>query len=507
MRRLALLAPLVVGACSVAHGGPITGAAGFDVTVSIPGHGAVGPTTPTLPVDLYASTETFEIDVRALGATGELDPTFEGFVRVSIHPGAVVSVAGEGATGRNVFVKAGVATSQVVTVTGSHGPTRIWVEDLGYTPAAASKPPACSNGRDDDGDGLVDFPGDPGCAFANDDSETGGTYATGLSTPIPFAAPTLADAQGRGASSPYVEEQVDLAAAAPANLVVTRITPDGFYVSDTNEQAGYGHLFAFSFSTPPGLRVCDRLESLSGTLSEFHGFTELGSPGFVAHPWDFRAPADGGDGPCQVPEPTVLDHVVLGVWQCSQQTGKFSSVADDAALERLESGLVRVTGLRLPKFFGPGHPASANGFEPDATHTNCDLNDDGKLDFTTAGSVEAACVARCDCVSECTEWTNYVANGAFRVLLTDGAEVQVNTSTIPSFDPPSHRGELVSSLTGTLRDFSGGSYNWTIEARCDDDLVLPCAAGDAACLESPPGPQSSQIACVDPRTQEDNAGN
>jgi hypothetical protein len=40
----------------------------------------------------------------------------------------------------------------------------------------ASAPLACSNGLDDDGDGLADFPGDPGCANAGDDSE----HETGL---------------------------------------------------------------------------------------------------------------------------------------------------------------------------------------------------------------------------------------------------------------------------------------------------------------------------------------
>ena len=33
--------------------------------------------------------------------------------------------------------------------------------------------PACSNGLDDDGDGLVDAPSDPGCTDANDASERG----------------------------------------------------------------------------------------------------------------------------------------------------------------------------------------------------------------------------------------------------------------------------------------------------------------------------------------------
>jgi hypothetical protein len=37
--------------------------------------------------------------------------------------------------------------------------------------------PACSNGLDDDGDGLIDYPADKGCADANDNSEIDGSVA------------------------------------------------------------------------------------------------------------------------------------------------------------------------------------------------------------------------------------------------------------------------------------------------------------------------------------------
>jgi hypothetical protein len=52
----------------------------------------------------------------------------------------------------------------------------IFVSDNGYSP-----PPRCSDGYDNDGDGLVDYPADPGCSSANDDSEldsgaAGGTF-------------------------------------------------------------------------------------------------------------------------------------------------------------------------------------------------------------------------------------------------------------------------------------------------------------------------------------------
>lgn len=44
------------------------------------------------------------------------------------------------------------------------------------SPSPSGRPPPqpqCSNGEDDDGDGLTDFPADPGCTDALDDDESG----------------------------------------------------------------------------------------------------------------------------------------------------------------------------------------------------------------------------------------------------------------------------------------------------------------------------------------------
>lgn len=37
---------------------------------------------------------------------------------------------------------------------------------------AGTTPPQCSDGLDNDGDGVTDFPGDPGCTDAQDNDET-----------------------------------------------------------------------------------------------------------------------------------------------------------------------------------------------------------------------------------------------------------------------------------------------------------------------------------------------
>lgn len=482
---------LLAAGCGVTRGGDLAGTAGFELRVTLADGAPLPDAAHPMPLDLGRTDEAFLVDVVARLPDGAIDDAFDGFVRLSLHPGSVLEVQGAGASGRNVYVSHGQALGQRVRVTGAHGPSRFWAEDVGYVPADPAKPPACSDGEDDDGDGIVDFPGDPGCAFANDDSEEGGTYATGLSPVLEYAQPTIADAQGRSSLTPYDEEQLDLRCDAPSAVVVTRISTDGFYVTDVRETGGYGSIFAFSFSAPPGLRVCDRLTTLSGTTHDFFGFTELNFPGYTVHPWVFAPVAQGGDGPCLVPEPTLLDELTLG---------------DDAAMERLESALVRVEGATVARYFGPKLVDMSASVKLAPDTSNCDLNQDGKIDFA-AGSPEAACNTLCESTRDCSEWTEYATRGDFIVGIGNGGRVKVNTGEVVGFDPAARRGGTLAALTGTLRNFTGGTFHWTLEARCGDDLVLPCPEGDAACLASPPAPVSSQVACVHPRTQVDNAGN
>jgi hypothetical protein len=467
------------------------------VEVRLPsGEPLPGPTDPPLPLPPALSELVF--DVEALRADGSVDTAFTGFVRISVEPGTVVDVVGALVNGRNILLEQGAARDQLVRIRNARGLTRIWAEDIGYLPADPSKPPACANGIDDDGDGRVDYPDDPGCAFANDDTEGGGTYAAGVSPPVRFALPRLADVQGVGAATPYPLEGVEVQAGDPAMLVVTRISSDGFYASDLTETRGYGHMFAFTFNTPGGLRVCDRIEALSGTASEFFGFTELTFPSFERHAWRFpTGPTKPNDGPCLVPEPNPI-------------AGNFAE--SDAELEPIESALVRVENVRVAAYFGP-EPA-AGGF--DSNRSNCDLDNNGRIDFDTPGSNEAACANKCAEVADCVEWTGYAARGNYRVVFPGSScasggghrpcTIQINTRTVSQFDPVAMRGQEIRSLTGTLRNFSGGSLNWTIETRCSADLICDSpAAGpaQAACDQGPALPVSSQIACVLPRTIHD----
>src|SRR5262249_51137346 len=151
-----------------------------------------------------------------------------------------------------------------VTIVAAFGQTRIWAQDIGYVPTDVSKVanPACADGADNDLDGLVDYPADPGCFSPNDDDETSGTGATGVSDVIYYARPRIADVRGAtttsGTGTPFPNEQVDIDTGYDLgsnvfkwDTVVTGLASDGFFATDlqnaTNDpEAGlqYGSVFA-----------------------------------------------------------------------------------------------------------------------------------------------------------------------------------------------------------------------------------------------------------------------
>ncbi|WP_156338633.1 hypothetical protein [Chondromyces crocatus] len=476
-RSALLLSALPCLSSCVTEGFSLDGASTFRVeVVRVNGEDPPSPDA-RLPANLGNVDETWEIVIEARDGRGQ--PTaFEGVVRLRAEPGAVQAVEGEGGMGRNLRVRGGRATA-TVRVTGVFGDSRIWAEDLGYLPAEDPTKAACSNGINDDPheDMLIDFPADPGCAYADDDTEEGGTFAAGVSPPVAYALPRISDIQGRGSETPYKFESMEVNSAPPQRIVVTRISSDGFYVTDLAEQdLGYNHLYAFNFSTPPGMRVCDRIEYLAGTVNEFFGGTQIAFPSYRVRP-----PARGED--CEVPEPAIIEPFMVG---------------NPVAMEKLESGLVRIEGFHITANFGKNRATVSKQFpgiyEFKADQSNCDLNEDGQVDFTSP--TEGRCSEQCTSSTECSEWTSYSARGNYKV--SNGAVmIQVNTSTVGGFDPTSHRGEVLDVVTGTLRNFSGGSLNWTVETRCSDDLA--CQA--TGCV---PAPKSSKEACVRLRTETEN---
>lgn len=487
MRTLAPIVGLALASACIVEPEATPGLQTFRVRVT-----AVDPAFPPaaeppsaeapLPANTGDSSVFLAVEITAIGESGE-SIDFDGHTRISVEPGAVVQVydADLQPTARNVRLRNGKATA-VVEVTAVYGETRLLVEDLGYEPAGPGETPACANGENDDPDEdvFVDFPADPGCAFANDDSEELGTFSVGTSPPLHFALPTLRQVQGAGPETPFPFEGIEVKTDAPQLLVVTRISKNGFYVTDVSDQElGHNHMYAFSFSPPPGLRVCDRITYLTGTLAEFFGLTEMNFPSYEAEPL-----FEGDEERCLVPEPVVLDAADLDPANIL--------VTSAEELEKQESGLVRIRDYQIAGKFGP-RLATGNRFEAD--RSNCDLNGDGRVDFLT--EAEASCSNVCAADPDCTEWTQYISRGSYKAH-RGGNMIMIQTDAAQGFNPVANRGAVLTAVTGTLANFSGGDLNWTIEARCSEDLVCDL---DGCSPELAP----SNRACVSLRPiEEDN---
>lgn len=445
--------------------------------VLVTAEGARG--TPASPLPFSDEGASVTVRVEVFDQNHVALTSFNGWLGISATPGALTVTQGEGVVGNQVRLTAGRVEGVRVSVARAYGETRLWAEDSGYAPADPhrSPAPACANGLDDDGDGRVDFPADTGCEAVNDDTERAGSFAVGVSEPMYFSTPLVADVQGRGAQSPLLDQRITVVGrseiTAPAEtdrvhrLVVTQTDNSGFFVTDIDDRSCDGRpcfnsLYSFNFRTPDGMRPCDLLATLTGSVAEFVSSTQLAQPGFqVGVEW---RPDDTATGECLIPDGDEITPTVA---------------RDATVLERYESGIVRVTGVRLPTTLGPmlapqGHPM--------AGATNCDLNGDGRI--TYGGNVEGNCANDCLADVTCTEWSGWARYGQVTVTLPTAAgeapaRIAIAPKSVsPSFDPLRPRGPTA-TVTGTLRQVGP---NWIINPRCEQDLVVD---GDGQTVRRP----------------------
>jgi hypothetical protein len=517
--------------------------------------------------------DSYPIKVEFLKADGSRDTSFSGWVRVNIKPGNILGLDGPSARGRSVKLEQGIVEGVTARVVGAFGESRIVAEELGYEPTDIKRdpPPQCSDGVDNDGDGKIDFPTDDGCQFADDDSETGGSYSAGISQAIYYTLPRVDNVRGAectdtspvvcggGVATPFKAQAIQIDTGyregkAPVfDMLVHRISASGFYATDSEtdraekDRHGYSSVYAFNFSAPPGMRVCDKLTSLGGTANEFFGSIQLSFPTWVVREWDQRKEK------CEVPDPQVLLSAAL-----SSNSSKLKLVHSLVRLETTRPGAPqreylydpmgnpKCTGqvaactnrgpdhafvehnlsVRVSKNFGEGFPEKNPNYDPcqvlsmnpdpkkqfaynhSAKGSSCDFNGDGKIDFATDDAPvmcsnklvtppgpEKACAAACDADVECTEYSNFLAQASFQFVLRDdvpmmGAKevkVQADGSAATGFSPLPLRGQTIRSFSGTLGYFSGGAQ-FTVEARCPADLVLPLKVKDGAGKDVDTGP-------------------
>jgi hypothetical protein len=251
-----------------------------------------------------------------------------------------------------------------IQIAGVHGQAAIWVEDIGT-------------------------PDEPG------------SYATGASPKLLVGNPTIRNLQetDNHRVSPLAGDYVTLD-VEDRDVVVTAVTNDGFYASDKGDPE-WGGVFVFTHSRARGVDVGDRVTNLSGTAEDFYGFTELGFPSWLTK------------GTSELPPPALLSA---------------ATVADDAAMEPYEGGLVEVRDVTVCQ---PG------------------------TDFATFGQWVVLLDANGNCDSG------------------EGAITIVSAFTVDWFDPYEHVGEAVVRITGNLRYHSSATPTWLLLPRGNDDMQLP----------------------------------
>jgi hypothetical protein len=338
------------------------GLSSFRVTVT---SGDTGTAQNRIPV--AASGVAFEIEVQAVDGYGS-PLAWTGQVALSAVPGELGDTADD-----TMQVAAGKGTASIL-VERAFGPTRVWVEDIGT-------------------------------------SDRPGTYATGLTDTIWLDGLRIRNIQQSDSTlrSPFEGERPVI---RDGTMVVTRVSADGFYVTDVDAYLASGEIrdtewasvFAFNYSVPEGLERGDVLTRLEGGVTEFYGLTELSFP-----VWEVG-------GSREVPPPVPLD--------CDDDVAS----SDSLDMERWESALVEVTGATVivcPQF--PTCP---------------DLNQYGQWSIRLP--------------SPCSESVNVVS----RVDL-------------PTFSPADNQGRTLERLVGVLRQHQYASPQWIIEPRDENDICCP----------------------------------
>lgn len=233
--------------------------------------------------------QDWAISVRTLDRTQALY-SFEGDLTLAVRPGGV--------EGNPIIHVSGGEWSGTVPIRNAFGPTRIWASDEGDQDIDSARVPS---------------------------------WATGVTDPIWYALPTIAEMQATSnpETNALAGEYAELR-AVDRQIVVTALTTNGFWATDILDDPGSGNsLFIYTFSKPADDVVLGaQVVSLAGIDQEYLATTQLYWPNL-----------DIGTETLPVPDAILLDPGVG---------------CDENAMEGLEAARVDLLNWQVPADFGPG---------------------------------------------------------------------------------------------------------------------------------------------------------
>jgi hypothetical protein len=186
-----------------------------------------------------------------------------------------------------------------VSFAAAFGPARIWFSDEGDRPGTTDRDP---------------------------------TYATGVSEPLWFHLPTLAEINiiEDGTTNQLAGEFAEIR-SVDRNLRVTAVGTAGYWVQDLDDPpVSHNSMFVYTFSAPnPWVEVGQRIDLLTGSDQDYLGTTQLSFPHYTV----------AEDEVVDVPAPAPLTEALCG---------------QDDTLEGYESAAVRIEEVWIPTTFTPG---------------------------------------------------------------------------------------------------------------------------------------------------------
>ncbi len=281
------------------------------------------------PLPIPLQTVKLRVTVVAYDEHGEVYTDFERPVSFRVTPGEIKKVTSSNAELSNLLLapmKGGITDGEVtIEVANVYGSVVVWAQDS--APEMAYAEPAATSdasGGDETGNATYAYQ-EPVKARDWEAAAPYRTHVAGASQAIHFGSPNVIDMQRmeeydsfttasscsegiatctiNNRTSAFVSNFLTINAMPPYEcLVVTAITNAGFYVTDlsahyadlegdtshrlqmepyTRALSHFGHLFVYNFSYPDDLALGDCLKTITGTVQEFSGNTQVTFPSWI----------------------------------------------------------------------------------------------------------------------------------------------------------------------------------------------------------------------------------